>query len=87
MQREPVGDVWDTLVQPDATALVRGFAEAERVGRPHTRWHYSNLAYAVLGQVVEHARRPPVVESLRSRLLEPLEMTPDDGRVRRRRRT
>ena len=75
MQREPLGDVWDTLVQPDATALVRGFAEAERVGRPHTRWHYSNLAYAVLGQVIEHLDGRPWWEALRSRLLEPLEMS------------
>ena len=65
MQREPLGDVWDTLEQPDAASLVRGFAEAERVGRPHTRWHYSNLAYAVLGQVVEKLDGRPWVESLR----------------------
>lgn len=74
MQREPLGDVWDTLEQPDAASLVRGFAEAERVGRPHTRWHYSNLAYAVLGQVVEKLDGRPWVESLDERLLRPLEM-------------
>ena len=74
MQREPLGDVWDTLEQPDAAFLVRGFAEAERVGRPHTRWHYSNLAYAVLGQVVEKLDGRPWVESLEERLLRPLEM-------------
>jgi CubicO group peptidase (beta-lactamase class C family) len=74
MQREPLGDVWDTLEQPDAASLVRGFAEAERVGRPHTRWHYSNLAYAVLGQVVEKLDDRPWVESLDQRLLRPLEM-------------
>jgi CubicO group peptidase (beta-lactamase class C family) len=74
MQREPLGDVWDTLEQPDAASLVRGFAEAERVGRPHTRWHYSNLAYAVLGQVVEKLEGRPWVESLDERLLRPLEM-------------
>jgi len=74
MQREPLGDVWDTLEQPDAASLVRGFAEAERVGRPHTRWHYSNLAYAVLGQVVERLDGRPWVESLDTRLLRPLEM-------------
>ena len=74
MQREPLGDVWDTLEQPDAASLVRGFAEAERVGPPHTRWHYSNLAYAVLGQVVETLDGRPWVESLQKRLLRPLEM-------------
>jgi CubicO group peptidase (beta-lactamase class C family) len=75
MQREPLGDVWDTLEQPDATSLMRGFAEAERVGRPHTRWHYSNLAYAVLGQVVEKLDGRPWYDALTARLLRPLEMS------------
>ena len=75
MQREPLGDIWDTLDQPDAVSLMRGFAEAERVGRPHTRWHYSNLAYAVLGQVVEKLEGRPWFESLQARLLRPLEMS------------
>ena len=75
MQREPLGDIWDTLDQPDAVSLMRGFAEAERVGRPHTRWHYSNLTYAVLGQVVEKLEGRPWFESLEARLLRPLEMS------------
>ena len=33
MQREPVGDVWETLVNPDAAELVAGFNQAERVHR------------------------------------------------------
>jgi CubicO group peptidase (beta-lactamase class C family) len=49
MQREPVGDVWDTLEQPDREQLVAGLDEAERVLKPHHRWHYSNLMYALLG--------------------------------------
>ena len=66
---------------------MRGFAEAERVGRPHTRWHYSNLTYAVLGQVVEKLDGRPWYESLEARLLRPLEMSRttvgfvDDGHV------
>ena len=75
MQREPLGDVWDTLDQPDAESLIRGFAEAERVGRPHSRWHYSNLAYAVLGQVVEKLDGRTWWEALEARLLGPLGMT------------
>ena len=85
MQREPLGDVWDTLEQPDAASLVRGFAEAERVGRPHTRWHYSNLAYAVLGQVVEKLDGRPWVESLGRAVAAPARDAPDHGGVRRRR--
>jgi CubicO group peptidase (beta-lactamase class C family) len=73
MQREPLGDVWDPRAAGRGVAGPR-FAEAERVGRPHTRWHYSNLAYAVLGQVVEKLDGRPWVESLEERLLRPLEM-------------
>jgi CubicO group peptidase (beta-lactamase class C family) len=45
------------------------------VGRPHTRWHYSNLAYAVLGQVVEKLDGRPWFDALQARLLRPLEMS------------
>ena len=58
MQREPLGDVWETLVNPDRAELVSGFNEAERVHRPHQLWHYSNLVYSMLGEVVARARRP-----------------------------
>lgn len=74
MQREPVGDVWETLVNPDAEELVRGFGEAERVHRPHHLWHYSNLVFSMLGEVVARLDARPWAESLRARILDPLEM-------------
>ncbi len=74
MAREPLGDVWDTLEQPDADQLRRDFDEVERVLRPHERWHYSNVVYAMLGQLVEALDERPWETSLRTRLLEPLEM-------------
>jgi CubicO group peptidase (beta-lactamase class C family) len=74
MQREPVGDVWETLEQPDAAQLLTGFNEAERVGRPHDRWHYSNVVFAMLGQLVEALDGRPWAESLQARILDPLEM-------------
>jgi CubicO group peptidase (beta-lactamase class C family) len=74
MQREPVGDVWETLVGPDAAGLVSGFAEAERVHRPHRLWHYSNLVYSLLGEVVARLDARSWAESLRARILDPLEM-------------
>lgn len=74
MAREPLGDVWETLEQPDAKELRRDFDDVERVGRPHERWHYSNVVYAMLGQLVEELDGRAWAESLRVRLLEPLEM-------------
>jgi CubicO group peptidase (beta-lactamase class C family) len=75
MAREPLGDVWETLENPSAKELRRDFDDVERVLRPHHHWHYSNVVYAMLGQLVEELDARPWEESLRSRLLQPLEMT------------
>jgi CubicO group peptidase (beta-lactamase class C family) len=72
LQREPPGDIWETMVQPDAAALVAGLAEAEQVLAPASRWHYSNLAYGVLGTVIERVGGMPYAEALRTRIFEPL---------------
>jgi CubicO group peptidase (beta-lactamase class C family) len=74
MQREPLGDVWEHLVFPDREQLVSGFNDAEQVHRPHHLWHYSNLVYSLLGEVVARLDGREWAESLRSRLLQPLEM-------------
>ena len=74
MQREPVGDVWETLVNPDIDELVAGFEQAERVHAPHHVWHYSNLVFSMLGEVVARIDGRPWAESLRVRILDPLEM-------------
>jgi CubicO group peptidase (beta-lactamase class C family) len=74
LQREPLGDVWETLARPDTEELLRGFREAEQVGRPHEHWHYSNVVYAVLGELVSRLDGRAWAESLQSRLLDPLAM-------------
>ena len=74
MQREPVGDVWETLEQPTREELVTGFDDAERVLRPHHRWHYSNLMYALLGEVVARLDGRDWYDSVKARILDPLEM-------------
>jgi CubicO group peptidase (beta-lactamase class C family) len=74
MAREPIGDVWETLENPSAKQLRRDFDEVERVLRPHDHWHYSNVVYAMLGQLIEELDARPWEESLRARLLDPLGM-------------
>lgn len=74
MQREPEGDIWETLQNPDSEALVAGFARAERVLKPHHRWHYSNLVYSMLGQVIERLDQRSWLASLQARILHPLGM-------------
>jgi CubicO group peptidase (beta-lactamase class C family) len=75
MAREPLGDVWETLENPTDKELRRDFDDVERVLRPHDHWHYSNVVYAMLGQLIEELDGRSWVESLSTRLLRPLEMT------------
>lgn len=72
MQREPVGEIWESLQGPDLPELISGLAEAEAVLLPHERWHYSNLAYALLGQVVAQVRGSTWSQVLQHDILEPL---------------
>lgn len=74
MQREPVGDVWDTLTFPDRDELLTGWNAAERILKPHFRWHYSNLVFSMLGEVVARLDGREWAESLQARILDPLEM-------------
>jgi CubicO group peptidase (beta-lactamase class C family) len=72
LQREPVGDIWVSLERPTTAELLAGFAGAEQVGRPSDRWHYSNLVFAVLGELVARLDGRSWTESLQARLLDPL---------------
>lgn len=75
MQREPVGDAWDTLAFPDRQALLENWDAAERVLRPNFKWHYSNLCFAMLGEIVARLDEREWMESVQARLLDPLGMT------------
>ena len=75
LQREMPGYVWETLEFPDREGLVAGLADAEQVLPPGARWHYSNLAFALLGEVVARRSGLDYEDYIRSRLLEPLGLT------------
>lgn len=72
LQREPPGEVWDTLRFPEIEELLAGLAKAEQVLPAGTYRHYSNLAYALLGEVVARASGLPCERFLDERLIEPL---------------
>jgi len=72
LQREPPGDVWDVSTVPSIERLVDDLAQAERVLPPLRRWHYSNLAYSLLGEVVARVAGGTWAEVLHDRLLQPL---------------
>lgn len=72
LQREPDGDIWEALRGPDLPELLAGLEQAEAVLLPHERWHYSNLAFALLGQVAAQVRGTTWPEALRCNIFEPL---------------
>jgi CubicO group peptidase (beta-lactamase class C family) len=76
LQREavggPGGEVWETLDDPGPEALLAGFEQASKVLPPGRRWHYSNLAYSLLGEVVARRAGTSWEAFLGERLLEPL---------------
>lgn len=72
LQREPVGDLWITLDMPTREQLLLGFEQAEQVLAPRAAHHYSNLAYAILGEVVARATGSTWEQALQQHLLDPL---------------
>ncbi len=73
IQREVPGDVWVTLEFPEtADELVARLTEAEQVLEPGAHWHYSNLAFAVLGEVVGRVSGVSAQEFVEERFLGPL---------------
>lgn len=75
LQRETQDDSWLTLrfAQPDD--LLETLAKAELVLPSGARFHYSNLAYALLGIVVERVSGVGYQDYVRERLLEPVGLT------------
>jgi CubicO group peptidase (beta-lactamase class C family) len=74
LQREPPGDIWETMEAPTRDELVQRLGDAEQVLSPATWWHYSNLAFALLGEIVARRAGTSWEEALAARILDPLEL-------------
>jgi len=72
LQREIPGDVWETLVFPSGDELVGLLAEAEMVLGPGERFHYSNLAFSLLGELVARVSGLGYERYVTERIIEPL---------------
>ncbi|MBQ1025842.1 serine hydrolase [Micromonospora sp. C95] len=72
LQREPDGPWWERSEGVDLTTLLTGFTAAKVAYPPHRVWHYSNLAYGLLGGVLERITGTPWSQLVRQRILEPL---------------
>ena len=86
LQREPVGRIWESLDAPDRERLLRELEDAEQVLPAHFAFHYSNLAFGLLGQIVEQLEGRSWDGVVTDRILAPLEMkntglSPGTGRA------
>ena len=72
IQRETHDDAWLHARFAAVPELLETLDRAEQVLPAGARFHYSNLAFALLGIVVERVAGTPYTEVVRQRLLEPL---------------
>lgn len=74
LQRE-AGEMFVTGESPTEEQLIASMAEIEFVSRPGEQHHYSNLAFALLGQVVARTTGRPYIDYVTERIIEPLGLT------------
>lgn len=75
MQREPDGEWWERAAGSDIATLVRGLSPDKLSHPPHRRFHYSNLAYGLVGSMLERVTGEPWRELVADRIFRPLGMT------------
>jgi len=71
---EPPGDHWETLRFPNRDEWLAGLGQVRIAIPPRTAFKYSNLAYTLLGEVIERLSGQPYVEYMRQAIFEPLGM-------------
>lgn len=72
LQRETHDDAWLKQKFASVPELLDTFHEAEQILPPGARFHYSNLAFALLGIVVERVSGTPYAEYIERNLLKPV---------------
>jgi CubicO group peptidase (beta-lactamase class C family) len=75
VEREAPLPMWRTMIGPDVDELLESLTRSATVDRPGARWHYSNLGYALLGQVLHRVTGRPGEEIISTELLAPLGLT------------
>ena len=71
---EPAGPWWERHDGGDFAELTGRIGWQDPVMPPSREQHYSNLGYALLGQVVERLRDSSWIDAVRERVLDPLGM-------------
>jgi CubicO group peptidase (beta-lactamase class C family) len=75
LRAETPGPWWErTAGMPFGDLVASSLRRQDLLWRPGQRFHYSNLGYAVLGELVARCRSAPLAEVLRSEIWEPAGM-------------
>jgi CubicO group peptidase (beta-lactamase class C family) len=72
LQREPDGAWWERSTGGDVDRLLAGLTVDKLAGPPLRTYHYSNLAYGLLGAVLQRVTGQPWATLVGRRVLEPL---------------
>jgi CubicO group peptidase (beta-lactamase class C family) len=72
LQREPPGRIWETLTFPSREELLAGLADSQQVLPAGAYRHYSNLGFALLGEVVARVAGVDYQRYVDDRVLKPL---------------
>jgi CubicO group peptidase (beta-lactamase class C family) len=75
LQREPDGQWWERAAGADLDAFLAELTPDKVAYPPLRGYHYSNLAYGLLGAVITRVSGVDWTEQITKRLLEPLGMT------------
>jgi CubicO group peptidase (beta-lactamase class C family) len=75
LQREPAGEWWERVAGVDVDRLLSNLTPDKAALPPYRTYHYSNLAYGLLGAVAERIAGEPWSAQVGKRLLDPLDMT------------
>jgi CubicO group peptidase (beta-lactamase class C family) len=74
LRREPDGEWWERSAGVPLSDLVKGVTAEKLAFAPYTRYHYSNVAYGLLGGVIERITGKSWWDTVSDRLLGPLGM-------------
>ena len=72
LQREVPGSGWETLEFPSLEEILGSLGEVELVLEGGGEWHYSNLGFVLLGEVVARLSGTPIERYVDDRILRPL---------------
>ena len=75
LPREPLGTSWQDRVMPTREQMMADLDRQEPAIPPETRWKYSNLGYAILGQLVKAVSDERFEDYVLRHIAQPLGMT------------